>query len=59
MLCKKITGMEYFKWSIISQLPNWSNKSLYETPMPEQVHAVAELEARVSRHLEKIGFLWN
>jgi hypothetical protein len=24
---KKITGREYFKWSIISQLPNWSNKS--------------------------------
>jgi hypothetical protein len=28
ILRKKITGREYFKWSIISQLPNWSNKSL-------------------------------
>src|SRR6266446_2902240 len=28
----------------------------YETPMPEQVRAVAELEARVNGHLERMGF---
>ncbi len=31
----------------------------YETPMPQQVRTVAELEAKVDRHLEKMGFLWN
>jgi len=31
----------------------------YETPMPEQVHAVAELEARVNGHLERMGFSWK
>ena len=28
----------------------------YETPMPQQVHKVAELEAKVNRHLAKMGF---
>jgi len=28
----------------------------YETPMPEMVRRVAELEATVNRHLEKMGF---
>ncbi len=31
----------------------------YETPMPQQVRAVAELEAKVNRHLEGMGFSWN
>jgi type I restriction enzyme M protein len=31
----------------------------YETPMPQMISHVAELEARVSRHLEKMGFSWN
>ncbi len=31
----------------------------YQTPMPEQVHAVAELEAKVNRHLERMGFVWH
>ncbi len=30
----------------------------YETPMPQQVHTVAELEAKVDRHLETMGFSW-
>ncbi len=28
----------------------------YETPMPQQVHTVAELEAKVTAHLKKMGF---
>ncbi|MFZ1711052.1 MAG: type I restriction endonuclease subunit S, partial [Anaerolineae bacterium] len=28
----------------------------YETPMPQQVNRVAELEARVNAHLAKMGF---
>jgi type I restriction enzyme M protein len=31
----------------------------YETPMPQQVRTVAELEQKVNRHLERMGFLWN
>jgi type I restriction enzyme M protein len=31
----------------------------YETPMPNQVRAVAELEARVNHHLERMGFSWK
>jgi type I restriction enzyme M protein len=31
----------------------------YEVPMPEQVRAVAELEAKVNRHLETMGFSWK
>ena len=31
----------------------------YETPLPEMVGHVAELEAKVNRHLEKMGFAWN
>ena len=31
----------------------------YDTPMPQMVSRVAELEAKVSRHLEKMGFAWN
>jgi type I restriction enzyme M protein len=30
----------------------------YETPMPEQVRKVAELEQAVNRHLERMGFSW-
>ena len=31
----------------------------YETPMPEQVRRVADLEQAVNRHLEKMGFSWK
>ena len=31
----------------------------YESPMPQQVRTVAELEAKVNRHLERMGFSWN
>ena len=31
----------------------------YETPMPQMVGRVAELEAKVNRHLEKMGFAWT
>lgn len=31
----------------------------YETPLPLMVDRVAELEARVSRHLERMGFAWK
>lgn len=30
----------------------------YETPLPQMQSHVAELEAKVSRHLEKMGFAW-
>jgi type I restriction enzyme M protein len=31
----------------------------YETPMPHQVSRVAELEQKVNRHLERMGFSWQ
>ena len=31
----------------------------YETPMPQMVDRVAELEAKVNCHLEKMGFAWT
>jgi len=31
----------------------------YESPMPHHVRTVAELEAKVNHHLEKMGFLWE
>jgi type I restriction enzyme M protein len=31
----------------------------YETPLPEIVSHVAELEAKVNRHLEAMGFAWK
>ncbi len=31
----------------------------YETPLPRMVSRVAELEAKVNRHLERMGFAWK
>ena len=31
----------------------------YETPMPQMVSRVADLETKVNRHLEKMGFVWK
>jgi type I restriction enzyme M protein len=31
----------------------------YETPMPQMVNRVADLEAKVNRHLERMGFSWR
>jgi type I restriction enzyme M protein len=31
----------------------------YETPMPQMVRGVAELEAKVNHHLERMGFSWS
>jgi type I restriction enzyme M protein len=31
----------------------------YETPLPKQTNDVADLESKVSTHLQKMGFLWN
>jgi type I restriction enzyme M protein len=31
----------------------------YETPLPKMVSRVVELEARVNRHLERMGFAWK
>ncbi len=31
----------------------------YETPLPKQTTDVAELESKVSTHLQKMGFVWN
>lgn len=31
----------------------------YETPLPEMADRVAELEAKVNRHLETMGFAWK
>jgi len=31
----------------------------YEIPMPKMTERVSELEAKVNRHLEKMGFAWN
>ena len=31
----------------------------YETPLPQMTSRVAELEANVNRHLERMGFAWQ
>jgi type I restriction enzyme M protein len=31
----------------------------YETPLPQIASRVADLEAKVNRHLEKMGFAWK
>ena len=31
----------------------------YEAPLPQMVSRVAELEAKVNRHLERMGFAWK
>ena len=31
----------------------------YETPLPKQTSEVAELESKVSAHLQKMGFIWK
>jgi type I restriction enzyme M protein len=31
----------------------------YETPMPQMVNRVADLEAKVNRHLVRMGFSWT
>jgi type I restriction enzyme M protein len=31
----------------------------YETPLPKQTTDVAELETKVTAHLQKMGFVWN
>lgn len=31
----------------------------YETPLPKQTNEVAELEAKVAGHLQKMGFVWS
>jgi type I restriction enzyme M protein len=31
----------------------------YETPMPQMVRRVSELETKVNQHLAKMGFAWN
>ena len=31
----------------------------YETPLPELTTRVAEMEVKVNRHLERMGFTWN
>jgi type I restriction enzyme M protein len=31
----------------------------YETPLPRMAGRVGELEAKVNRHLEKMGFSWK
>jgi type I restriction enzyme M protein len=30
----------------------------YETPLPQMVSCVAELEAKVNRHFGKMGYSW-
>jgi type I restriction enzyme M protein len=46
----------------VSQQLTWRVKELaerYETPLPRMASRVAELEAKVSRHLETMGFAWT
>jgi type I restriction enzyme M protein len=31
----------------------------YASPLPQMVQRVGELEARVSTHLERMGFAWS
>lgn len=31
----------------------------YETPLPQMVSRVAELEAKVNHHFERMGFAWK
>jgi len=46
----------------ISQALTWRIKELaerYETPIPQMASSVAELEAKVNRYLERMGFSWK
>ena len=31
----------------------------YETPLPRMVRCVTELEAKVNRHFERMGYAWK
>ena len=37
----------------------WELAERYETPLPKLGSRVAELEAKVNLHLEKMGFAWK
>jgi type I restriction enzyme M protein len=46
----------------ISQALTYRVKELeerYETPLPQMVSHIAEFEAKVNSHLQKMGFAWN
>lgn len=32
---------------------------LYETPLPKQIKDIADLESKVTAHLQKMGFVWS
>jgi type I restriction enzyme M protein len=54
-----LDGMIHGEMDRISQALTQRTKELaerYETPMPRMVSRVAELEAKVNRHLERMGF---
>jgi type I restriction enzyme M protein len=52
----------YGEMNRISQMLTHRVKELaerYETPLPQQVSRVSDLEQTVNRHLEKMGFSWT
>jgi type I restriction enzyme M protein len=49
--------MDRISHSLTERVKELANR--YKTPMPQMSGRVAELEARVNRHLEKMGFTWK
>jgi type I restriction enzyme M protein len=49
--------MEHVSQSLTQRVKELSER--YETPLPQMTERVTELEDKVNRHLEKMGFTWK
>jgi len=60
--CKKHDTAFHSEMDRISQVLSQRLTELverYETPLPNMTSKVDELEAKVNRHLERMGFSWT
>lgn len=51
------TEMERISQRLTQRIKDLAER--YETPLPKQAADVAELEAKVNNHLQKMGFVWK
>ncbi|MEW9122014.1 MAG: type I restriction-modification system subunit M [Thermotaleaceae bacterium] len=49
--------LERITHRLTERISDLSNR--YETPMPQQIEEVKELENKVHAHLERMGYVWN
>jgi type I restriction enzyme M protein len=49
--------MDRVSWQLTQRVMELAER--YETPLPRMVSRVADLEAKVNRHLERMGFAWK